>query len=236
MKSGLNIADKLLIASLEIEISGKKQFSAEDLVVSAWKMFPNAFGLKGYLDAEGMAIYPDSNRVYAEIMGSKPLRKRGLLQKVGNKMYCLTEAGRIRAMSVSGPRADVDLEKFSLARENVDYLRRLFESKACQKARLGNLEDVSFFDACGFWGISPGSGAKELWSKFARLEAVLNAAKGALGKRSMASSKHGAVPYTIEDINGLFLLHESLQKKFTEDIETINKRYDERKKRVNERR
>lgn len=236
MKSGLNIADKLLISSLEIESSGKKQFSAEDLVVSAWKLFPNAFGLKGYLDSEGMTIYPDSNRVYAEIMGSKPLRKRGFLQKVGNKMYCLTEAGRIRAMSVSGTREDVDLEKFSLARENVDYLRRLFESKACQKARLGNLEDVSFFDACGFWGISPGSGAKELWSKFARLEAVLNAAKGALGKRSMASSKHGAVPYTIEDINGLFLLHESLQKKFTEDIETINKRNDERKKRVNERR
>ena len=101
MISKLSIADKLLIAALDIEKAGKKEFSAEDLVVSAWKKFPDAFGLQGYLDENGKSIYPNSNRVYAEIMGSKPLRKRGLFQKVGNKMYKLTEAGHPYAKSVS---------------------------------------------------------------------------------------------------------------------------------------
>jgi len=191
MGSGLSIADKLLIAAREIEESGKKEFSAEDLVVSAWKKFPDAFGLQGYLDSEGKAIYPNSNRVYAEIMGSKPLRKQGLLQKVGNKMYKLTEAGRVRAGSAANLPSDKSPKKWSLARERVAQIKRLFESKTAQKMRLGELKEVSFFDACGFWGISPRSGAKDLSSRFAHIEAVLDAAKKTLGSRSAVSSEHG---------------------------------------------
>lgn len=227
--SQLSIADKLLIAALEIEKSGKGEFSAEDLVVSAWKKFPDAFGLQGYSDEQGKAIYPDSNRVYAEIMGSKPLRKQGLIQKVGNKMYRLTEAGRIRGSSVADLRTDRSPEKWSLAREKVDQIRHLFDSKAAQKMRSGNLEEVSFFDACGFWGISPRSGAKDLWSRFAHIEAVLDAGKRALGSRGVVSSKHGTAPYSEEDLKNLCRLHEILQEKFAKDIEFIKNRTDERK-------
>jgi len=225
----LSIADKLLIAAFEIEESGRYQFSAEDLVVSAWKKFPDAFGLQGFLDGEGRPIYPNSNRVYAEIMGSKPLRKRGLLQKVGNKMYRLTEAGRNRAMCIANSSAAELPEKWALAREKVDHIRRLFESKAAQKFRAGCLEEISFFDACGFWGISPRSGAKDLWSRFAHVESVLDAAKKTLGSRRGVSSKHGGIPYTAEDIENLCGIHEILRKKFEKDIEFIKSRTDERK-------
>jgi len=229
MTSGLRVAEKLILVAFEIEMSGKKRFSAEDLVVSAWKKFPNAFGLQGYLDEQGKAIYPNSNRVYAEIMGSKPLRKQGLLQKVGNKMYRLTEAGRIRARSVASVPCDKTPEKWLLAREKVDQIRRLFESKAAQKMRSRNMEDISFFDACGFWGISARSGAKELWSRFAHIKAVLDDAHKALGSRSVVSSKHGAIPYTAQDLRGLYDLHVSLEEKFAKEIEIIDKRRDERK-------
>ena len=229
MISKLSIADKLLIAALEIEKSGKREFSAEDLVVSAWKKFPDAFGLQGYLDEHGKAIYPNSNRVYAEIMGSKPLRKRGLFQKVGNKMYKLTEAGLRHAKSISDLPSEQFQEKWSLAREKVEKIRRLFESKASQKIRSGRTEEVSFFDACGFWGISPRSGAKDLWSRFAHIEAVLDEAEKALGPRSAVSSIHGAIPYTAEDFKKLRSIHENLKEKFAKDIEVIENRTDERR-------
>ena len=225
----LSIADKLLIAAFEIEESGSGQFSAEDLVVSAWKKFPDAFGLQGYLDSEGRPIYPNSNRVYAEIMGSKPLRKQGLFQKVGNKMYRLTEAGRNRARLVANSKEHGAPEKWALAREKVDQIRRLFESKTAQKFRAGELEDISFFDACGFWGISSRSGAKDLWSRFADIESIIEEAKKALGSRHSVSSKHGSVPYTAEDIENLCRMHKILQQRFEKDIELIEKRKDERK-------
>lgn len=66
-----SILEKLLIAAFELEEKGHKPFSAEDIVVASWQKFPDAFGLAGYQDR-----YPDSNRVFAEIMGSKPIRKK----------------------------------------------------------------------------------------------------------------------------------------------------------------
>jgi hypothetical protein len=229
MSVKLSISDKLLVAALEIEDSGKEQFSAEDLVVSAWKKFPDAFGLQGYLDNGGKAIYPNSNRVYAEIMGSKPLRKQGLLQKVGSKMYRLTEAGRVRAKSLVGFSTKPSPEKWSLAREKVEQMRRLFESKTAQKVRAGNVEEISFFDACGFWGISPRSGAKNLWSRFAHIEAILDEAQKSLGSRNEVSSRHGAPPYTANDIESLRHIHKILQEKFEKEIGLIKDRIDDRK-------
>ena len=157
----ISIADKLLLAALEIE-KNKKRFSAEDLVVMAWKHFPRDFGLQGYLDDSGNPIYPNSNRIYAEIMGSKPLRKQGLLRKVGNKIYELTEAGRSKAQQISSIQINGSPSKLALAREIVEQIIKLFESKTVQKYRSGEKDQISFFDACGFWGITPRSNAKEL--------------------------------------------------------------------------
>ncbi|UCD58979.1 MAG: hypothetical protein JSV16_07705 [Candidatus Hydrogenedentota bacterium] len=225
----MGIADKLLVTALHIEEAGKQVFSAEDLVVRAWGEFPDAFGLQGYYDGNGNAIYPNSNRVYAEIMGSKPLRKQGLLQKVGNKMYRLTEAGRVRAKRVENTAGAKTEGKWVLGREQVDQIKRLFESKAAQKHRAGNLDEVTFFDACGFWGISPRSGAKDLWSRFASIESVLDAGVAALGERTAASAKHGAEVYSENALNGLKEFHRILQHKFQHEIEVIQTRRDERR-------
>jgi len=225
----LTIAHKLLIAAMELERHGKTSFSAEDLVVSAWQKFPDAFGLRGYLDDKKRPIYPDSNRVYAEIMGSKPLRKSGLMRRVGNKMYALTEAGRLLAEEmISGPTVDSS-DRWAMGREKAEQVLHLFESKAAQKYRSGNLEEITFFDACGFWGISPRSSAKDLWSRFAEIEAVLSNAGEALSSHNGGSSRHGGEAIRAEDILSLQKLHAYLQAKFEMDIDCIKKRKDERK-------
>jgi len=229
MFSEVGIADKLLIAAFQIEMSGKRQFSAEDLVVFAWRRFPDAFGLKGYPNNEGKPLYPDSNRVYAEIMGSKPLRKQGLLKKVGSKLYTLTEAGRNRAKVIMN-EADTQLsQKWALSREDQLSLRRLTDSRAVRKARQQKVDEISFYDACGFWGIYPGSNAKNLWERFAHIEGVLERSIEALGAREAASSQHRGAVYTAEGLKQLRLLHDLMRKKFASELERISKRTDERK-------
>ena len=79
MTGQLTVPEKLLIAALEARKSSAT-FTAEDLVVSAWQLYPDTFGLSGYADQ-----YPDSNRVLTNIMGSKGMRGKGWLRKVGAK-------------------------------------------------------------------------------------------------------------------------------------------------------
>ena len=228
MKNALSIQDKLLTAALAIEAEGKQRFSAEDIVVMAWRKYPEAFGLSGYVDENGHPIYPNSNRVYAEIMGSKPLRKYGLLRKVGSKMYQLTEAGRSKARSILVADNVVHADKWALAREQVEFIRKLFESRAAVKFRAGQHADISFFDACGFWGISAGSNAKDLWGRFADIDQILSVAEASLSSREAVQFKHGSGLFVLEDVKVLIATHSFLRDQFKTEIEHIKARTDER--------
>jgi len=176
----LSIYEKLLLAAYDLEENGQSPFSAEDLVVSAWKKFPDAFGLAGYRGDDGRLLYPDSNRVYAEIMGSKPIRKKGLLVKVGKKLYKLTESGRIYANEILRKFSPSHIEKAGLSRKVEQELKRLFESKACLKFKNNRLDDITFYDACVFWRISPMSSAIEFEGNISNFMRVIKSAMKAI--------------------------------------------------------
>jgi hypothetical protein len=227
-KNGLSITEKLLISAFDLEETGKSPFSAEDLVVAAWQKFPDAFGLAGYRDNSGCLSYPNSNRVFAEIMGSKPIRKRGFLKKVGTKMYQLTEGGREHALLLLGQKNKPSTEKAGLSREIEQQLRRLFDTRATDKVARGHPEEITFYDACAFWGISPRSSAIELEGKIANLREVLQSAQK-VAKGGTICLEHGGRTYGPEDLEVLLHTHEHLLSQFTPELEVIRTRIDERK-------
>jgi hypothetical protein len=223
----LSVPDKLLLAALALEETGRTPFTAEDLVVNAWKGFPDTFALAGYHAPTGASLYPDSNRVFAEIMGSKPIRQRGLLVKVGNKMYQLTEAGRERARLLAGRVQTVDTGKAGLPRDIEAELRRLLGCKAVGKHRGGRASDLTFHDACAFWGISPRSSAIEVQGRFANLLGVIDAGRNAARERPVSFS-HGGPSYGSLEMDALVALHEELLRRFDAELQVIGKRKDER--------
>ncbi len=224
----LSVVDKLVVAAYELEQGGNRPFSAEDLVVSAWERFPDTFGLSGYENSDGRLSHPDSNRVFAEIMGSKTIRKKGLLVKVGSKRYQLTEAGRQRARLLSEGRKSSGTEKSGLAREIKQELRRLLTSRAAEKYLTGRLQDVSFFDACSFWGISPRSSGTEFSARVENLVRIVQTAKQAVVGRA-ATFEHGGTPFTAADLDFLSALHSELETKFDPELRIIRaRRSDER--------
>ena len=225
-KEKLSITEKLLVAAYELEKSGRRPFSAEDLVVSAWQKFPDAFGLAGYRNDAGSLAYPDSNRVFAEIMGSKPIRKRGFLRKVGTKMYQLTEAGSEHARNCLMERGQ-QIQKAGLPRDIEEELKRLFTSKSVEKFKNNRFEDITFYDACSFWGISPRSSAIELEGRIAHLEKVIELAQRAVNEK-MATFEHGSQAFGDSDLDLLLRLHKELLRKFDEEIKVIQRRTDER--------
>ena len=220
-KIGHTVAEKLVLAAAEIESSGKSPFTAEHLVVSAWRMFPDAFGLKGY-------EHPDSNRVYAEIMGSKPIRKRGYLQKTGEKRYSLTDSGRQLASQLKRLATPREAKKAAVAREVIDHIKSLLTCKAFSKHIKNSDANLTFLDACTFWGITSRSSAVQLDGKQTNLEHNLELVLR-LVRKGPLTAEHGGQPFTEFEIEKLWETHEVLKERFADDLSLIRRRTDERK-------
>ena len=221
------VAEKLLYSAYQLEAGGQRPFSAEDLTVAAWREFPDVFGLLGFADDDGRLIYPNSHRVVSEIVGSKPLRKRGLLKKVGQKQYQLTESG----LSL-GSRLGVDpdrSEKTGLHRSTQNQLRRLLDSSAAEKFAADAVDDITFHDACGFWGITPRSKAIQLASQVTNIETILREA-GHLAGDGTLSFEHGGPAFTGGQVRRLQDLNGFLKDRFEDSLAIIRERTHERKK------
>lgn len=228
----VTVHEKLLLAAAGLEAEGKKTFTAEDLVVAAWRFDPETFGLAGHLDENGRPAYPNSNRVFVEIMGSKPIRKQGWLAKSGVKTFRLTESGRQRIQelraasntSSDGPAADA---KVSFDRETRRKLQRLLGTRAVDKLRTGRRDEITFTDASSFWGITPRSSAMAFQAQLGEVEGVLRAADEAAAQRPIRF-EHGGKAYSSDDISDLQALHYSMLNDFSADLDVIRGRRDER--------
>ncbi len=221
----LSVADKLVVAAYKLTTGGKPTFTAEDLVVAAWRTYPDTFGLPGYVDSDGRSKYPDSNRVFAEIMGTKPVRQRGYLVKVGNKLYQLTEAGTHYAGGLHSQATGA--EKVALERPLREELERLLKAKATDKFKAGNIDEITFHDACGFWKISARSTAIEFTGRYNNIERLLASARTSTQERGIVL-RHGGDTITRSDVSNLQELHHLMRERFAAEVDVILRRTDER--------
>jgi hypothetical protein len=153
------VPEKILLAASHLEESGQSPFSAESLIVSAWRNYPTTFGLKGYEEQ-----YPDSNKVLSGIMGEKGLPNRGWMAKVGQKMYSLTRDGKqvVRKLLQGEDTPPLTAKRLAepeaLPRELDLMLQAMLASSAWQKLRQGRTGEWTFSDACRFWSITDQTG------------------------------------------------------------------------------
>jgi hypothetical protein len=90
--------EKILRAIFEVADGTTRVCAYEDIVVQAWKMWPEEFGLRGYVHE-----YPDSSDLHKPLYG--PLKREGLVRS-SNKKFGLTERGLavIERSRSGGPR------------------------------------------------------------------------------------------------------------------------------------
>jgi hypothetical protein len=82
-------SETLLVAAYHLEQRGLAPCSLEDLIVEAWKLNPNRFGLRGRTKS-----YPDANRVSAQLSARAGVVRRGYLLRIGPGLYQLSAKGR----------------------------------------------------------------------------------------------------------------------------------------------
>lgn len=213
------VPEKILLAAHELEEHGQSPFSAEALVVAAWQKFPKAFGLKGYTDQ-----HPDSNKVLSCVMGERGLTRRGWLAKMGQKLYALTGEGRVVVQRIAaGDEAPAPRRApVRIARDQEKYLLGLFESSAVRKFEEGLKEELTFADACRFWGITENLHGAALTARLDRLRAVLADVEQLLGSGSADLSTGRNI--SRDDLNLLTAVHEYLQERFARHLSLLRNR------------
>ena len=148
----LTVKDMLLLAAHGLERKGRNLWTSEELVMSAWEAYPDAFGLRGR-----ERDHPDSNRVLASLMGQRGLAQCGLLDKMGVRLYQLSHAGRASAMKLSGggaaaPAREPRTQERTLPPAYDRLLKSLFGSDAASLHEQGRATECTFALACAFWG------------------------------------------------------------------------------------
>jgi hypothetical protein len=216
------VPEMILLAAWDLEQQGQSPFSAETLIVTAWQKFPRAFGLKGYADQ-----HPDSNKVLASIMGGKGLTHRSLLVKMGQKLYALTREGRVVVKHLlqeeeTAEEEPVALATVELTRDQEKLLLGLLASTAVQKYDEGRKHELTFADACRYWGITENLHGEALDSRLQKLQEGLAGLKRALGQaRTVLPSGRSVGP---DEISQLCQVHAYLEDRFARHLTLLRNR------------
>jgi hypothetical protein len=219
----VNIADctfpeKILLAANQLEQEGQSPFSAEALIVAAWLKFPKTFGLKGYAD-----LYPDSNKILSSIMGEKGLARRGWLVKMGQKLYSLSRDGRVVVHRLlEGGEAPSASAPTKLSREQDRHLLSLLNSPAFEKFAENRKQELTFADACRFWGITETMHGESLDARMNRMRLQLSDYERLVGTGGIDLSNGRNV--SLEDMAQLNVVNEYLEERFARHLNLLRSR------------
>lgn len=213
------VPEKILLAASHLEEQGQSPFSAEALIVAAWQKFPKTFGLKGYTDQ-----HPDSNKVLSCIMGERGLARRGWLSKMGQKLYALTKEGRhvVHRLQSGGEPTQTGTAPVRISRDHEKYVLGLFSSSAVQKFEEGLKDELTFADACRFWGITENLHGEALTARLDRLRAILAEVERVLGGSTAELSNGRSV--SRDDLYLLTAVHEYLEERFARHLTLLRNR------------
>jgi hypothetical protein len=220
------VPEKILLAARQLEEQGQSPFSAETLIVASWQKFPRTFGLKGYADQ-----YPDSNKVLSSIMGEKGLARRGWLSKMGQKLYALTPSGQQMAAKLmsagdSGAVAAVTTSPRSnkLTTEQEKFLIGLFDAAATEKYSEGRKPELTFTDACQFWGVTENTHGDALTSQLERVRSQLAELERSLRRGDLEMSTGRSI--SADDMSQLIDAHNYLEERFSRHLNLLRTRAD----------
>lgn len=176
-------AHNLLLVARDLGPPGEP-FDLADLVLAAWRAFPEQFGLRGRVKESA-----SDNTVATFVMGKRGCVRRGLFAKAGPKQYTLTPAGlEVTATLDAGkkPRAFTGRPARHVNFHHGDDIDRMLQSRAYSRFAAGQAVTITWDDALAFWAVSlteseTGHGMPFYRRLASRLETVAKAIAGAAG-------------------------------------------------------
>ncbi len=220
----VGLRQQVLLAALDCSGGDlEKTFTAEDLLLAAWKRDPMAWGLRGH-ETE----HPDSERIYVEldrasVRGSNVrggLVGLGLFEKVRQRTYRLTPAGLATASEVAGadPSAGGKAER-ALA----DAVTAILSHPVFLEWMKEPTTPKHFRDAGHFWGVAPGTPPRVIRARIGQVDRTLEKAGWLLDAKRVEeiAARHGKALFDRTDIDRAMDFQATLKRRFSKDLSTL---------------
>jgi len=214
--SGLGLKEQVLLAALECSGGDtRKTFTAEELIVHAWRKNKHAWGLRGFEDQ-----YPDANKMLKELdahAGKQGIVGQGILEKVHQRVYRITPAG-LAAASELQPSDKITRQKAT--RELALAVKQILEHPVFKSWIADNSRPKYFREAGHFWGIAPGTPAKTVRERVTFIERTLQAALDVLAHKGVEEviEQRGKILYERNDIERCLEFQRILKERFARDL------------------
>ena len=162
---------KILEALFSLSPDGPHLVTYEDIVVKAWELYPDDFGLRGYSDQ-----YPDSSDIHVPLY--KELKSGGLVATgpTRQKKFQLTAAGWDVARSLFGSGEKAAETSGRLSRSASEELRHLERATATLLYLDGQQEEVLDSDFFAFYRTSVRAPNREFESRLAQTRRAIDEA------------------------------------------------------------
>jgi len=198
-------------------------FTAEELLLAAWKRDPMAWGLRGHEQQ-----HPDSEKIYVELdrasMGGRNVRGGlaglGLLEKVQRRTYRLTPAGLAAASEVIGAAPSM---RGKAERTLADAIANILSHPVFREWTKDPTMPKHFRDAGHFWGVAAGTPPTVIRRRIAEIDHTLEKARSMLDQngRDEVASRHGQILFSRVDVQHAAEFQAMLKSRFTKELSTL---------------
>jgi len=163
----------MILIAISVVSDGTTRLCAyEDIVVRAWQLFPQEFGLRGYVD-----LYPDASDLHKPLYG--PLKRDGYV-RVQNKKFGLTDSGLAVAQEITQPPADESPEgKGRVRRDQLIEIEKLCKKAAVGLVQQGPSEELLDTDLYDFYSVTVRTKPADFAGRIATVDRAIDAALGA---------------------------------------------------------
>lgn len=221
----VSLKQQVLLAALDCSGGDlQKTFTAEDLLLSAWKRDPLAWGLRGHEQE-----HPDSEKIYTEldrasVKGSNVrggLAGLGLFEKVRQRTYRLTPAGLTAASQIAGADSSA---KGKAERALADAVARVLSHPVFREWIKDPLMPKYFRDAGHFWGVAPGTPPSVIRTRIGAVDKTLETARSLLESKGVdgIAAQHGRALFDRNDIIRAYEFQKMLKTRFAKDLATLS--------------
>jgi hypothetical protein len=199
-------------------------FTAEDLLLAAWKRDPMAWGLRGHEHE-----HPDSERIYVELDRASVAGRNvrgglaglGLLEKVHQRTYRLTPAGLAAASEVIGAAPSM---RGKAERTLADAISTILSHPAFNAWIKNPDSPKNFRDAGHFWGVAPGTPPTVIRRRIAEIDNTLEKARAMLekGGSDAVAAGHGRILFDRRAVERASEFQAMLKSRFARDLATLD--------------
>lgn len=217
-----SLSDKVLIAAVALAAGEvTTEFTAEDLVVAAWKQDHASFGLRGH-----ETVHPDNNKVYTKIDGKSGLVSKGMLAKAGERTLRVTPAGLAHASELD---SGIELEHSGkLDRAMQEAVRQVLNHPEFNLWLKDPASPSRFRGAGHFWGIAPGTPPDAVRARVLGVERTLQAALAAIERRGLTEviEQRGRIMFDRHDLERALAFQRELRQRFSGDLRRLDPSFD----------